>query len=190
MTIIYQYSSFSSAYPCGVGSGRVIQLNDGSRRNVLVWEDCGVDNSHEKRVMTHAQLTNGASKQNAGLVLNYHLVDPFTNPRYEYFVAQINRLDNKVELLRFNGSLLITENAATPSMPFNLGDWYRIEAETEDAGDDDTRITVTVTGVTDPSWPQVSFAVTLSSWGEPDGYFGMHTTRAVSNFSIWRIEDA
>jgi len=190
MTIIYEYISSSSSYVCDVTTDRAIQLKDGSRRNALVWEDCGVDNSHAKIVTAHLQLTDGASQQNGGLVLNYHLVDPFTSPRYEYFIAQLNRITNKIELVRFNGSVLIVENSATPSLPLELEDWYQVQAETTDLGGGNTRVTVTVTGITDPAWPQVSFSLTTSLWGDPDGHFGIHATRAVTNFSFWRIEDA
>lgn len=179
----------SSSSSCYVDR-TALQLNRAAGKNLMLWQDCGVIDTEAKIVTVRTQLTNLGSKQNAGVVLNYHLVDPFTSPRYEYFLIQINKNTNKIELLRYNGGLFITENAATPGLPFSLADWYEIKATTQYTGGGNAQINVVVTGITNPSWPQVSFTVITSQWGEPDGDFGLYTSRAVSNFDYWRVQDA
>lgn len=181
--------SSESSYSCNEALEQAIRLNDSSRRNALVWEDCGVDSSDGKRVTTQLKLTNNASRRNGGVILNYHLVDPFTNPRIEYFVAQINQNDNRVELVRFNGAALIVENFATPAVPFSFTDWYQIVAEATVAGSN-VQIDVEVSNVSTPSWPTVSFSLLTSRWGNSDGHYGIHTNRAITDFSFWRLEDA
>lgn len=189
MPIIYETRTSSSSYLCQVFSGSVLQASDGSRRNLILWEGCAVDSSHGKRITTHLQLTNQSTEENGGLVLNYHLVDPYTNPRYEYFLAQINRVQNRVELWRYNGNTLILENFVEPGMPFTLDDWYQLVATTTDLGGT-TQISVSVSSLTDGTWPAVSFSFATADWGNPDGSFGLHTKRAVTNFSFWKVENA
>ncbi len=171
------------------GPEQALQLYDTSRRNVMIWEDCGTESTLEKICRCNVHLTN-STQQNAGLVLNYHLVDPLTNPRINYFVAQINRNSNKVELLRYNGSTMVTENTASPGVPFSLDDWYEIKVTVTGISPGSVLISVRVENVTTPGWPVVSFSVITSRWGEPDGFYGIHTTRAVSNFSCWELSDA
>lgn len=182
--------SSESSYSCFESITQAVRLNDSSRRNVMVWEDCGIDSSFAKKVTTHLKLTNGASRRNGGVIMNYHLVDPFTNPHVEYFIAQINQNDNRVELVRYNGASLILENFVTPGVPFSFTDWYEITAEAQDEGGGNTRITVTVNNVSSPGWPQVSFSLLTNRWGNDDGHYGIHTNRAITDFSFWGLEDA
>lgn len=179
-----------SSYSCYGDSQHVLRLSDGSQRNILVWEDCGVDTSVAKQITTALQLQHTGSRQNGGLVLNYHLVNPLSAPHIEYFVAQINKTDNRIELLRFNGSILVTENAVTPAIPFSLADWYQITVETADAGGGNVSVDVTVENLTTPAWPSVNFTVLTSQWLPADGQFGVYTNRAVTDFASWRIQDA
>ncbi len=165
-----------------------LQLYDTSRRNIFIWEDCGTGSTLDKRVTSHVELTNGGTQQNAGIILNYHLVDPLTNPRYQYFIAQINRNSNRVELLRYNGTNLAVENFVTPGLPFSLTDWYEIQVSAV-AETGSVRISVRIENISTPSWPVVSFSLLTNRWGDPDGYYGLHTDRAVSNFSFFLIEN-
>lgn len=174
---------------CLPESTQVLQLRDTAQRNILTWDDCGMGLSIRKRVVAYVQLTDVGAQQNAGVVLNYHLVDPLTNPRIKYFLVQINRNANRVELLSYNGSNLITENFVTPALPFELTDWYAIQATVSLAAGG-VRISVLVQNITTPSWPQISFQLLTNRWGDSDGTHGVHTTQAVSNFGFWSLENA
>jgi hypothetical protein len=183
-----EYWSSSSSVSCLVQRFLSLRLNDPSRRNMLIWEEsgglCEEPYSLDRRITTHVKLTNLAVNQNAGIVLNYREALPPT-----YWVAQINRISNRVELLRFNGTILILENFVTPPIPFSLNDWYEIQTETQQVGAD-VNIQVRVRDVSDPSWPAVSFNFLTDDWGTPDGYFGIHTNRSRADFSFWELNDA
>ena len=156
----------------------------------MIWADCGTGVSTNKRVTTQVQLTNIGIQQNAGVILNYHLVNPITHPLIQYFVAQINRNTNRVELYRYNGASLVLENFITPAIPFSLVDWYQIQVTAlPDIPSGGVTISVVVTNVSTPGWPAVSFTLLTNTWGAADGKFGVHTNQAVANFSFWRLED-
>ena len=180
--------SSESSYDCPYAIDQAVQLYDNSRRNVMIWDDCGTGNSLGKIVRTQLQLVNSGSQHNAGVVMNYQLIDPFTNPRIIYWLAQINRNSNRVELLRFNGSILVPENFVTPAVPFSFDDWYEVKATITPAGANAT-IAVRVSNVSTPGWPVVSFSLTTNRWGLPAGRFGIHTTNASANFSFWELSD-
>lgn len=178
-----------SSESCVTLVSEALQLYDRSRRNVMIWADCGTGSSLGKKVTTHVQLVNIGSTHNAGIVMNYHTVDRYTNPRINYFLAQINRNANRVELLRYNGTNLVLENSVTPAIPFAFLDWFEIiTTVTSEIGG--TLIDVEVRNVTSPSWPVVSFQLLTNRWGDADGFFGVHATQSVANFSFWRLEDA
>lgn len=183
-------SSVSLASGCSAGESRALRLTNKSRKNIMLWDDCGVAATLDTQVLVWCQFKNSGPRQNAGVVLNYHLVAPFTQPRYEYFVVQLNRDSNKIELLRYNGTILIIQNSVSPGVPFSLTDWYEISATCTDAGGGNTQISVVVNSVTNAAWPQVSFTVLTSQWDAADGAHGVYTNRAVSDFEFWRVQDA
>jgi len=187
---VIEVSSSSSLAMCDdPESATILRLNDPSRRNVMIWQSdlCEGNGSLDRRVLSYVQLTNNAVNQNAGILLNYNFQENPENTTY--WALQINRLTNRVELLRFNGTILILENFVTPPLPFSLTDWYELEAVASQVGTE-VNIQVNVSNVSTPTWPSVSFNFLTSVWGESTGYFGIHTNRARSNFSFWRLADA
>lgn len=166
-----------------------LQLNDTSRRNIMIWEDCGTGHSSNKKITTQVQLTNSGVMQNAGVILNYQLVNPLTNPQIRYFLVQINRNANTVELYRYNGLQLVLENAVVVATPFSLLDWFKIEVTVTDETTGQL-ISVRVSNVTTPAWPTVNFNLLTNRWGESAGHHGIHGMQAASNFSFWRLDDA
>lgn len=179
----------ASSMSCSVMVSQALQLRDTSRRNIIIWDDCGTGNSSNKKITTQVQLTNTGVVQNAGVILNYRLVNPLTNPQIRYFLAQINRNSNKIELYSYNGVQFVLENDVTVGIPFSLTDWYEIEVTVTD---DLTGklISVHVRNVTTPAWPMVSFNLLTNRWGDSVGHHGLHTMQATSNFSYWRLDDA
>jgi hypothetical protein len=179
----------SPASPCSSVTTNELQISDTSRRNIIIWEDCGTGYSSNKKITTQVKLSNIGVMQNAGVILNYRLVNPFTNPQIRYFLAQINRNANAVELYSYNGIQLVLENSVNVGTPFSLNDWYEIEVTVTDDGAG-KRINVHVSGVSVPAWSAVSFNLLTNRWGESVGYHGLHTMQAVSNFSYWSLADA
>lgn len=169
-------------------NSRSLRLSNPSRRNILAWEDCGLEPSINKRVTTRLRLTSLASQRNGGILLNYHLVDPITMPRIEYFVVQINQNLHRVEVLRYNGSSLVLEYFATPGLPFSLAGRYELQVTVSQAGEN-VLIQVAVSDVLSNSWPAMSFSMLTNRWGLPNGYHGLHTDQAVTDFVYWQVEE-
>jgi len=166
-----------------------IQLNDIAKRNIVVWEDCATGSTLGKKITTQLQLIDTSPQHNAGIVLNHRTVDPYTNPRVNFMVAQIDKDTNQLQLSRFNGTTMILENAVTPAIPFLFDDWFEMQVTvTSTAGA--ALISITVRNVTAPTWPAVTLNLLTSLWGSTDGYFGVHTLKSIANFGFWRIEDA
>lgn len=184
------YWTQSSSYSCQELPDRAVQLHNPSRRNLLIWEDCGAGSSVGKDIRIHTQMTNQTFRQNTGLVLNYRVVDPLSNPRVEYHVVSLNRDDNRVQLLRFNGQTTITEHSVTPGAPFVTNHWYQIDTTVTAASGNNVQIAVQVSNLTDPAWPTISFSVLTSRYGLPVGHFGLYTNRAISNFAYFGVSDA
>lgn len=170
--------------------GQAVVLNNPSRRQALVWEDCAIATALSKRVTTNLQLTNAAPQVNGGLVLNYRIVDPLTNSHVEYFLLQLNRNANRVELLRFNGNGFVLENSANPPLPFSLQDVFSVEATITPAGDQ-VAIAAKVKNVTSPAWGQVTFTVLTSQFGNGvGGQYGVGNNRSITRFFTWGIDNA
>jgi hypothetical protein len=184
------YWTASSSYSCQAFPDQAVQLHDASRRNLLIWEDCGSGEAINKQVTTHVQLTNLAFQQNAGLVLNYRVVTPLTNPHVEYHAIQLDRNTNRIQLLRFNGQSLVAEHSVIPGAPFTFDDWYHISATIVPGTGNSVQVAVTITCLTNSGWPTVNFTVVTSRYGQPVGYFGITTNRAISNFAYWELNDA
>ena len=176
----------------GSGSLAPIEISyrakDASRRNVSVVDACGLGLAVNKRATTHVSLANTSGRRNGGLILNYHLVQPLTNPHIEYFSAVLDRDAGKVRLLRFNGTGLNEESSATVGAPIVFDDWYQIVAEVTPSGGG-VAIKVTVTGITDPAWPTVQFSVNSNRYLPADGLFGVGSDRSQARFSFFLLED-
>lgn len=188
-TISYDSSSSSlSSYVCESGPFG-LEIGDTSRRNVLTWEDCAVTSAVGKRVTAHLQLTNLSPKSNGGIVLNFRQPDIFSAV-HTYWVLQINRNNNRIELLRFNGASFVPEHVVAPPLPFSLESVYLLVADIADLGGGQVAIACQVRNLTAPGWGVRKFTVATNRYGTPDGHFGLATTRAVTRCSYWRIEDA
>lgn len=168
---------------------QALQLNSTTSRNILLWKDCGTGDAGSKLVRTHLQMLTGGPQQNAGIMMNYRLVNPLTNPQIRYFLAQLNINTNRIELLSYNGTATIVENSVIPPVPLVVAHWYELTV-TVTNNPPGRLINVNVRDVTDPDWPTVSFQISTNRWGTSTGHYGVHTSQAVSNFSFWSIADA
>ena len=163
------------------------QATDASRRNLATWSDCAYDNASDQKIVRgRVALIQSVSQANAGLVLNYRLADPLTNPHIEYFMLLLNRKTTRVELKRFNGATTITEHTVTPGLPFAFNDWFEIEVDIQPS----TTFDVVVKNLTNPAWPQVSFSIATTKYGDNDGKHGVVADRAQAFFDFWELENA
>lgn len=171
------------------GIQQALRLSNTAVRNIMLWRDCGTGDAGNKRVTTQLQLLTGGPQQNAGVVMNYRLVNPLSDPKIRYFLAQLNQTTNRIELLSFNGATATVENSVTPALPLVLNNWYEVITEVTD-NVSGKRIQVDVRDITNPDWPVVSFQIVTNRWGSSTGHYGVHALQAFANFSCWRIEDA
>lgn len=181
-----EYSSMSSSATLLPGTGA--QAADSSKRNVMVWEDCGVGSSLNKRASVRVQLTHQSFAQNAGLVLNHRIENPLLSSQPDYLIVGIDRSANRFMLQRYSGGAFIVEHSVAPATTFNVDDWYEITATAVPSGPN-VLVQCLVQNITQPLWPSLSFLVTTARWGSPVGFFGIHTMQSVARFAAWRLED-
>jgi len=165
-----------------------------SRRNICLLDyECDHDDEAtiDKVVTSDMRLSNGGDT-NMGLVINYHTVDPLTNPRDEYYYATLDRRGRRLALLFSPGQGPLIPVVST-RLPDNviIGDWYRMKVTTQDHPAMDGRVIITVnaTGITDPTWTPVTISSSTNQYETPDGYFGMMTRRARAQFSFVDVVD-
>jgi len=174
-------------------AGSAWQSTEGWQRNLAIFDDCGCDPAINHRVRTHLQLTNDSrSRINGGIVLNYHVEDPMTNPLLQYFMVFLNRVTNKIEIKRYNGNMTILEFTVSPGLPFSLGTWYELDVTAVEHPTvvGDVVISVSVRNLDNPGWPAVTTALQTSRYGTPSGKHGVVVDRAITTFGFWSLEDA
>lgn len=158
-------------------------------RNVAVWDACAYSSSLEKVVTTDLRL-NSSSQENGGIIINWHVVDPLSNPHEEYFHALLDRRENAVRLVRYTGVSPIFEVArVTLGSPAVIGHWYRMKVTTQALTLPSVAIRIEVTGVTNPGWPAVTLTVPTSQFLPDDGLFGLGSIRGVTDFSYFAIKE-
>ena len=158
-------------------------------RNIALWDACALSDSRSKQLTTDVMLWSSTQQQNGGLLLNYHQVDLTTNPHYEYYAVLLDKRVGKVRVVRFTGAVLSTVHEVTPTRGFVFGHWYRIVARIVPVTGVQTAIAVVVTGITDPSWPAVSFSLAVNDYMPADGVHGVISDRAKASFAFFRVED-
>jgi hypothetical protein len=94
--------------------------------NIALYGTCAGDWAYDKVVATELRLQGGGLKQNGGIVLNYIRVTEAGRCRAKYFAIFLDAGAAELQLYRFDGTLLIKENA-TP-ITHVAGTWYRVSA--------------------------------------------------------------
>jgi hypothetical protein len=165
------------------------QSTDGWRRNLAIFDDCGYDEPANRRVRTHFMLTKIPGRINGGLLLNYRISDPITNPLLQYFMILVDQQRNSLGFYRYNGANTILEHTVTPSTPFPLYTWMQMQVNIIDIGGGVTVLATIVTNLEDGGWPPVSVAYQTTKFGDFVGKHGIAADRAVTNFAYWRLEN-
>ncbi len=164
---------------------------DGSTRNVSVWDACAHLSSLAKRITTDLQLLSGGgyTKSNGGIVVNYHLVNPFSSPHIEYFLIMLDRDANALRVMFYTGVSLVEKLAVTTGSPFVIGNWYRLTIDVSLFGGSQVVMTISVRGVTDPAWPAIHTSLLTSQFLPADGLYGLGTDRAHTRFSYFHLQE-
>jgi hypothetical protein len=159
------------------------------RRNVSVWDANAYLSSIDKDVTTDLMFTQGP-QENGGIIINWHQVDPLSNPHQEYFHALLDRRENALRLMRYTGVSPISEVArVTLPIPPVVGHWYRMNVTTQLQSGSTVIIKSKVAGVTDLSWPTATLTVPTNQYYPDDGLFGLGSVRSVCNFSYFAIKE-
>ena len=172
-----------------------LQATNLSRRNLCLLDyECEHDDDAtiDKVVTADMRLGSNRGDANMGLLINYHTVEPLVNPREEYFYASLDRKKRRLTLWFSPGQGPLIEVVST-RLDNNVvvGDWYRMKVTTQDHPSMDGRVIISVsaTGVTDPSWAPAYVSSSTNQYETPDGYFGMMTKRANAYFSFIEVVD-
>lgn len=171
-----------------VTDGRAYTTTAGFSRNVAVWDACAYISSLNKKCIVELQVTNELPQRNGGMIVNYHVVDPLGVARIEYFYVMLDLKRSCIRVLRFTGTGFI-EEFATGLLPLTLEDWYRIEVTTTSVSAEQVALNVTVSGVSNLSFPTTSFSLVTRRFLPDDGLFGVGSTNAKARFSFFRLEE-
>lgn len=187
--IAYQAASLSSSCtPADPLPGYSLEARGTTRPNVTLWDTCAYADTMNKRVEADVRPLAGGPRVNAGLVLNYHAVG--VSPRRdEYLLAEVDVPTDSLRL-RLGGPAGFRTLGEVGGVGVVAGDWYRLTAVvTPGPAPDQTRVEVTLQGVTDPGVTASLVAVT-ARYLPADGRFGLGTDQSLARFSHLTVGEA
>ena len=148
-----------------------------------------MSSSLQKVCETAIQVVADSPKRNGGIVINYHLVDPLTNPHIEYFMVLLDMNVNKIRVVRFNGFVLVEEYASPNPLPLTPGAWYTMRVTVQPFGDQ-VALAVHVAGQDDDAAVSVGFSVVTNKFGLDDGMYGLGSDKGHARFSYFKPKGA
>lgn len=96
----------------------------GSERNVLLYDSCE-DNNIGHSATVDLRILPTYPSRNGGLVMNYHTINPLSNPKLEYFMVLLDQSLGRLQVQRFSRNGTIIEYTSPPLQIF-INRWYRI----------------------------------------------------------------
>ena len=100
--------------------------------NIALYQSCAGDWAYGKVVSAEVRPRPGGLQQNGGVILNYVRVTEDGRCRTKYFAVLLDSGAAELQLYRFDGSLLIKENAIPVASV--VGNWYRVSAYATGSG--------------------------------------------------------
>ena len=94
--------------------------------NIGLYKSCAGDWAYDKQVSADLRIATGGLRQNGGVILNYVRVTENGRCRTKYFAVLVDAAASELQLYRFDGTLLIKENAVP--ITHTAGHWYRVSA--------------------------------------------------------------
>lgn len=151
--------------------------------NVALLKTCAGDWAYDKTVSTELKIRSSGTKQNGGVVLNYVRLIENGQCKRRYFAVMLDAAARELQLYKFDGTLLIKENAMPIS--YNPGDWYRVSAVA--AGSNGTA-TITGTLYNMSNDTQVATLATfVNDYEVINGRSGIITNSAITYFNKFEI---
>jgi hypothetical protein len=165
---------------------RSIVLHDTSRRNVLVWDDCGYDYTLDLTCRTHLKMKSG-THMNGGIILNYRHGTALVRPQYHLLLA--NASDNAFGLWYYNGTNLSKMVDVTMPVPWLIKPdlWYEVVGRTRLGTTGKVVIEATLRGIEQPNMPVANISVAVANYLPADGKFGLGTNQAQCLFSFFEL---
>lgn len=158
----------------------------GYTKNIALFAACGMASSLDRVCEVGLQVTADQPRRNGGIIVNYHVVDPLTNPHVEFFYVCLDLNVNKLRVLRFNGYSFVQEYASPTPLLLMPDAWYKLRVTTQEFGSQ-VALGITVVGITDPAGLNISVSLATSRYGEPDGQFGIGSDRGKAHFSYFKL---
>lgn len=173
------YEKVPLAYHCDAGH----------QRNVAVFAANAYTSSLDKSVITDLRI-NAGPQENAGVIINWQITDPQTDPRETYMLALLDRREHALRLLRYTGTGSHYEMATArlPS-PVVIGDWYRMIVNVRSWPGYDALIQMRISGISKPSWPTLRLEVPTNQFLADTGYYGLGSVRSSADFSFFLLEE-
>lgn len=161
----------------------------GYSRNLAILETCNMSSSLQKVCEAAVQITADNPRRNGGLIINYHTVDPLTNPHVEYFMVLIDLNVNKIRVVRFNGYVLVEEYASPNPLPLMPDAWYTLRVTVQPFGDQ-VAFAVHLVGQDDDAALDVGFSMVTNKFGLDDGMYGVGSDKGHARFSYFQLAGA
>jgi hypothetical protein len=156
----------------------------GVGRNIALFRNCPSDWAFDRTITTELKIGTGGLRRNGGLVLNYLQAVPYLQIPTRYLVALIDGETNKLKVLRINGTATVVEQET--DLTVIPGHWYRLSAETLDAGGS-VVLNVTADAI-DLVMPSASLSVAISNYGSYTGLAGLFSDRSYTYFNLFKVE--
>lgn len=156
-------------------------------KNVALFKNCASDWAIGKTISAELRISGDGLLRNGGLIFNYIRGNPGLRTPTTYMVAQINAGQNKLELLRWNGSRFVNEYSA--NFQVVLQRWYTLAVRPVLSG---SSVIIEVSAVAiDETAASLSFVVPISLlvFGEPTGQAGLFSDRSYTHFNKFTIEN-
>lgn len=179
--------------PEGVSISGVVHYaytaNTAATRNLSNWEGFDVSTLARKTI-TDLKLMTGpiGAKHNGGLVLNYRAHASISG-QFVYYLAEVDYDTQTFRISRFNG--VSPQTAVQTDVPnIQLERWYRVTTTTlPGPGPGNVSVTARLQSVEDLSVDVTLGPLVVSNYAPSTGRNGLHSDRAVTRFSFFRVEE-
>lgn len=130
----------------------------------------------------------GGSLQNAGILVNYRILD---SGLVTYFLALVDVTNSKFGIYYYNGVSLVPISE-TEIISLAIDEWYTVTLKSYvDESAVQVNFVATIQGVTTPSInATITTSTPSSTWVSDSGNAGLYTNRSKGYFSYWRIDEA
>lgn len=164
--------------------GRAWRSNPNSGLNISLFKYCAGDWAYGKTVSARLRPTSGGTRRNGGVVLNYTRAIENGRCRSKYFAVMVDIIAGELQLYRFDGNLLIKENAVP--IPYAANSWYALSASAAGTNGSAT-ITATLFNITNGTFV-TSLATNVTDYEIINGLAGIISNSSATEFSSFKIE--